>query len=70
MNNGKKSVRLLEILTLCMILGGCGGSVRKETEDGILHIENGMAQPILKYSDISTDNQDSEILRFCVYACV
>lgn len=67
MNNGKKSVRLLEILTLCMILGGCGGSVRKETEDGILHIENGMAQPILKYSDISTDNQDSEILRFCVY---
>lgn len=38
--------------------------------DGQLHIENGIMQPMLNYSDLrdpNYSNEDSDILRFCVY---
>lgn len=38
--------------------------------DGNLHMEDGMAQPMLEYSSARTEdysNEDSDILRFCVY---
>ena len=60
------------ILSAAAVLGlaGCSALASKTTEkpsEGGLVIEDGMAQPILTYSDINTPNADSEILRFCVY---
>lgn len=39
----------------------------EEKVEGGFRIEDGMAQPMLTYSDINTPNKDSDILRFCVY---
>ena len=39
----------------------------KEYFDGYLHFADGMAQPMLNYSPNTQPNEDSDILRFCVY---
>ena len=61
---------IVSVISISLIGCGSGGNT-PETEsnkklEGI-QIEDGMAQPMLKYSDINTPNKDSEILRFCVY---
>ena len=45
---------------------GTSGPVEEKVEGGF-RIEDGMAQPMLTFSDESTPNKDSEVLRFCVY---
>ena len=39
----------------------------KQSFDGKMHFENGMAQPMLNYSPYTASNDDSEIQRLCVY---
>ncbi len=39
----------------------------EENFDGYPHFADGMAQPMLKYTDKAHPNEDSDILRFCVY---
>ncbi len=63
-----QSLLLTGAVSIC--LSGCGTSVPgKDTPkyDGTLHIEEGMAQPMVVFSSADTDNHDSDILRFCVY---
>ena len=45
------------------------GAARPAEEKGKsgVSFEDGMAQPMLTFSDINTPNKDSDILRFCVY---
>ncbi len=40
---------------------------KKETSETGMRFEDGMAQPILKFSNAETENSESEILRYCVY---
>ena len=57
-------------LAAAISLAGCGTSAAPSPEnpyDGSLHIEDGMAQPMVKFFSADTDNHDSDILRFCVY---
>ncbi len=66
----RRSSKLFAIAAAAIAIAGCGtapAGLEKSSYDGLLHIEDGMAQPMVKYSDIKTDNQDSDILRFCVY---
>ena len=50
---------------------GCGSAAETAKSDtgydGGLRIENGMAMPMVKFSDAKTDNRESDIMRFCVY---
>ncbi len=51
-------------------MAACSSSASQSSEEkveGGFRIEDGMAKPMLTYSDINTPNQDSDILRFCVY---
>lgn len=42
-------------------------SAKTGDHDGMLNIEDGAAQPMLEYSPADAGNEDSDILRFCVY---
>ena len=53
-------------------LAGCSapaGETAQETGDSILVFENGMAQPMLVYSDINTPNPESEICTIFLLFC-
>ena len=59
--------KLLVVLT-AVLMTLAGAALAQES--GVLRIENGQLQPILKYSDptaMDYSNEDSDILRFCVY---
>ena len=61
--------------TLCMLLSlvillSFGSAAFADGEGEVLLIENGALQPILEVSDLrdpAYSNEDSDILRFCVY---
>ena len=62
------------ILTSALLSGCASGTEPKtaeeekpETAAAGMRFEDGMAQPILKYSAADTPNGESEILRYCVY---
>ena len=46
---------------------GAAEQEEKQSFDGNLHFENGMAQPMLNHSSYDTPNEESEIQRLCVY---
>ncbi|MBR2760742.1 MAG: hypothetical protein IKD66_06175 [Solobacterium sp.] len=73
--NGVLLRKAAVILFASALLSGCasGTEARKpeeektETTAAGMRFEDGMAQPILKYSSAETPNSESEILRYCVY---
>ncbi|MBR3347705.1 MAG: hypothetical protein IKG37_11550 [Solobacterium sp.] len=55
----RRSSKLFAIAAAAIAIAGCGtasAGSEKSSYDGLLHIEDGMAQPMVKYSDIKTDN--------------
>ena len=72
--SGKKSIqgikkRFSVLLSLILFLS-VGSPVFADSAQDVLRIENGAPQPILEVSDLRApdySNEDSEILRFCVY---
>ena len=59
---------IVGLVSVSMI--GCSSGTADPVEEKVeseFRIEDGMAQPMLTYSDINTPNKDSDILRFCVY---
>ena len=62
----KKVILILLIISM-FFSNGCSNDQRtEENKDGLL-FEDGMAQPILTFSNTDVNNEESEILRFCVY---
>ena len=56
------------LLSVCLTL--TAACAEDAAESGFLIVENGMMQPVLTYSDLrdpNYTNEDSDILRFCVY---
>lgn len=80
-NIGKERLMIMAAVVSALFLSGCTvnfpeGAGKEEVPepeeetveyDGMLHIENGAAQPMLNYSSADAGNKDSDILRFCVY---
>lgn len=57
-------------LVLLLAVSACGMYDGRDSERGEFRIENGMAQPMLRWNDLRAAgyrNQGSDILRFCVY---
>ena len=66
---GHAGVCLLLCCCLCLVTGIRRASAAKDTV-AVPEFENGMAQPILNYTnlrDVNYTNEGSDILRFCVY---
>ena len=62
----KKVILILLIISM-FFCNGCSNDQRtEENKDGLL-FEDGMAQPILTFSNTDVNNEESEIIRFCVY---
>ena len=61
---------LIILLIGVLILSSCGAAGNSGTSKaggGVLKFEDGMSQPVVKYTGPSTPNEDSDIIRYCVY---
>ena len=73
MKHGNHRIRMLTTLLAAFLLAACAVPARAEDalpSDGGLRVEDGTLLPMCEYSDPRDphySNEDSDILRFCVY---
>ena len=73
MRNGNRRIKMLSALLAAVVLAACAVPARAEEAtpyDGGLRIKEGTLLPMCEYSDPrdpAYSNENSDILRFCVY---